>query len=98
MKYRVRFLPEMAVDLTEIVDYLGQYYSGTVSKFLTLLEEKVARLKEFPYSCAAYEDDPDYRKMVVGDYLLFYMVNEDEKAVEIHRIFHGAKDIRRHLN
>lgn len=53
--------------------------------------------RDFPYSCPIYEDDPDYRTLVVGDYLVFYMVNEDDKIVEIHRIFHGSKDTKQQL-
>jgi hypothetical protein len=34
--------------------------------------------------------------LAVGDYLVFYMVNEEEKTVEIHRIFHGSQDVRQH--
>jgi len=34
----------------------------------------------------------------VGDYLVFYIVNEGNKTVEIHRIFHGTQNIKQHLN
>ena len=94
MKYRIKYLPDTVADRAEILAYLSQYYESTVRNFFTALKEKTARLKDFPYSCPAYEDDPDYRRLVVGDYLVFYMVNEDDKTVEIHRIFHGSQDIK----
>ena len=97
MKYKIKFLPETVTDREEIRAYLSQYYAGTVKTFFALLREQIARLKDFPYSCPVYEDDPDYRKLVVGDYLVFYIVNEEDKAVEIHRIFHGSRDIKRRL-
>ena len=97
MKYRVKYLPDTVTDREKIRDYLSQYYESTVRKFFVLLREKTAQLKDFPYSCPVYENDADYRRLVVGDYLVFYMVNEDTKTVEIHRIFHGTQDIRRHL-
>ena len=93
MKYRIRYLPETVSDRNEVKAYLAKYYESTVNDFFALLKEKTTRLKEFPYSCPIYEDDPDYRKLVVGDYLVFYMVNEENKTVEIHRIFHGSRDI-----
>jgi plasmid stabilization system protein ParE len=68
-----------------------------MKKFFTFLQEKLALLEEFPYSCPVYEDDPDYRNLVVGDYLVFYIVNEENKTVEIHRIFHGTQNIKQHL-
>ena len=97
MKYKIRFLPDTVCDRNEIKDYLAQYYVSTVTKFFKLLKEKINRLKDFPYSCPLYEDDNDYRRLVVGDYLVFYMVNEEEKTIEIHRIFHHSRDIKRHL-
>jgi len=98
MKYRIRFLPKTAMQQEEIRMYLSQYYESTVTNFFRLLKEKIARLRDFPYSCPVYEDDPDYRKLVVGDYLALYIVNEEKKIVEIHRIFHGSRDIKRHLS
>jgi len=97
MKYRVKYLPDTAIDRAEIRAYLAKYYESTVNRFFALLKEKIARLKEYPYSCPVYEDDPDYRQLAVEDYLVFYIVNEHEKTVEIHRIFHGSQDIRRHF-
>ena len=97
MKYRIKYLPDTVKDRDEIREYLSQYYESTVKNFFKLLKEKTARLKDFPYSCPPYEYDPDYRRLVVGDYLVFYIVNENDKVVEIHRIFHGTQNIRRHL-
>jgi toxin ParE1/3/4 len=37
----------------------------------------------------------NYRKMVVDDYLVFYVVLDE--AIEIHRILHGKRDIGRYL-
>ena len=98
MKYRVKYLPETIIDRTEIRAYLAQWGENTVKKFFFLLKKKIERLKKFPYSCPVYEDDPDYRRLVVEEYLVFYIVNEEDKIVEIHRIFHGSQDISRQLN
>jgi plasmid stabilization system protein ParE len=97
MSYRIRYLPETLTDKAEIKAYLSQYYESTVKGFFALLKKRINRLKRFPYSCPVYEDDPDYRKMIVGDYLVFYVVNDETKIVEIHRIFHGSRDIRRNI-
>ena len=97
MKYRIRYLPDTVEDRANIRDYLSQYYKGTAKRFFDLLKKKIARLKDYPYSCPIYEDDPDYHRLVVGDFLVFYVVNEDEKIVEIHRVFHGSLDIRQKL-
>ncbi|MCL2420601.1 MAG: type II toxin-antitoxin system RelE/ParE family toxin [Defluviitaleaceae bacterium] len=97
MNYQIKYLPTTIEDRAVIRDYLCQYYESTAKNFFVLLKKRISQLKEFPYSCPVYEDDPDYRRLVVGDYLVFYIVNEDNKVIEIHRIFHGTQDIRRHL-
>ena len=95
--FQLIYLPETVSDRAIIKAYLSQFYVGTSKRFFALLKKKIARLKEFPYSCPVFEDDPDYRKLVVGDYLVFYMVKEKKRTVEIHRIFHGSQDIKLQL-
>ena len=75
--------------------YLSQFYASTARNFKAKLAERVNSLKSMPLSCQAYEVDPFFRRMVVGDYLLFYSVDEKRKLVIIHRIFHHARDIDR---
>ena len=98
MKYRIKYLPDTVTDREEIKTYLSQFYGSTVKKFIVSLRKKTSQLKSFPYSCPVYELDTDYRKLVVGDYLVLYMVNEDAKTVEIHRIFHESQNIKQLLD
>jgi len=97
MKYRLMYLEDTITDREYIRTYLSQYYPGTSKRFFSFLRKKIDRLKIYPYSCHVYEDDPDYRMLVVGEYLTFYMVDENAKIVEIHRILHGSRDISKHL-
>lgn len=91
--YRLKYLDDTVSDRAHIKAYLSQFYPDTSKKFFAQLKKKTERLKTFPYSCPVYEEDPDYRKLVVGEYLVFYMVDEDTKTVEIHRMLHGSRDI-----
>jgi plasmid stabilization system protein ParE len=43
-----------------------------------------------------YENNPGYRKIVIGNYLVFYTVDE-KKTVEIHRILPGIRDLSRYF-
>ena len=97
MKYRIKYLSDTITDRNDIKTYLSQFYESTAKNFFALLKKKTAQLKSFPYSCPVYEDDSDYRVLVVRDYLVFYMVDEEEKIVEIHRIFHGSQDIKKQI-
>lgn len=95
--YQIKYLEDAVKDRDDIRRYLSQFYPGTPKRFFAKLKKSTSRLKQFPYSCREYEDDPDYRVLVVGDYLVFYMVDEDAKFVEIHHIFHSSQDISQHL-
>jgi addiction module RelE/StbE family toxin len=97
MKTEVIYLPKAVSDQADIKNYLSQFYPGTNKRFFSLLKKKIARLKTYPYSCPVYEDDPDYRKLVVGEYLVFYTVDENTKIVKIHRLLHGSRDISQHM-
>ena len=97
MNFRIVFQTKAEQDLDGIEEYLSQFYPSTVTNFFIKLKEKVLRLKEQPYLYPVYEDDSYFRKMTVGDYLLFYNVNEKLELVTVHRIFHSSRDINRQL-
>ena len=54
-------------------------------------------LIEMPKMHPVYEDFPDFRKIVMEDYLVFYLVNEEKKIIEIHRLIHGKIDLKKQL-
>ncbi|MDR2569551.1 MAG: type II toxin-antitoxin system RelE/ParE family toxin [Oscillospiraceae bacterium] len=93
MKYRVDFLPKAERDMEDIEEYLSQFYPSTARKLFEKMHEKASMLEDLPYMCPAYEIDPDFRRMVIDDYLLFYTVNEEERMVDIHHIFRASRDI-----
>jgi len=93
MKYKIKYLPTFPADRDAVRTHLSQFYPGTEKRFFTILRKKIKQLKDFPLMYPVYEDKPEYRKMVAGDYLVFYSVNEDAKIVEIRRILHGSQNI-----
>ncbi len=97
MKYKITTLETAYDDLKEIKMYLAQYDSSTVKRFVNEYKKKKANMRAFPFSCPVYEGDTDYRKLIVGDYLAFYIVSEETGTIEIHRILHGSRDVGRHL-
>ena len=97
MKYNLTYLPGANRNLLEIDEYLSQFYPSTPAKFFSELDEKIELLKEHPYMCPKYIYNEKYRRLVVGDYLLFYTVDDDNNEILIHRILHGSQDITQHL-
>jgi len=97
MSFRVIFLEKAEADMDNIEEYLSQFYASTVRNFFIQLKEQVFRLEDTPYMCQTYEEDPFFRKMVAGNYVLFYSIDEARNVVLIHRIFHHAKNRTRQL-
>jgi plasmid stabilization system protein ParE len=62
------------------------------------LRKKISILKSEPCLYAEYEDDPYYRKVAVGEYAMFYHIDESTKIVEIHRILRASGDLPRRLS
>ena len=97
MSFRVVFLDEAKADIDDIEEYLSQFYASTVRNFFDKLKKQVFMLEDTPYMCPVYEEDPFFRRMVVGDYLLFYSVDEARNLVPVHRIFHHSRNVSRQL-
>ena len=98
MKYTVLFMDLAEQDYYAISEYLANFYPSTIEKFLDELEKYTATLEDNPRAFEVYEHVPSYRRMVVMDFLVFYKIKEDDKSVEIHRILHGSRDIKRFLD
>ena len=97
MKYKMVFLPEARADSEEIRQYLSRFHESTVRDFFALLKKRINALKSNPFIAQQYVERPSYRRLVVKDYLVFYKVNEGEKLIEVHRILHGSRNIRRYI-
>jgi len=97
MKYGIKYLPTFPADRDVIKAHLSQFYAGTEKRFFTLLRKKIKRLRDFPHMCPVYEIDTDYRKLVAGQYIVLYKVDESSAIVEIHRMLPASWDILNHL-
>ena len=97
MTYKIQYLPLAVQDLNEIARYLSGFYPKTASRVLKEMREKITKLGGTPKMCEFYHLDPTYRKMVVDQYLVFYRVNDETKAVEIHRVLRGTWNLPQYL-
>jgi addiction module RelE/StbE family toxin len=97
MQYKLKFLEIAKHDKEEIKKYLQKYYPGTPKKFISKLKECMNNIKEMPYMYPVYEHFPEYRKIVLGNYLIFYAVNEETKSIAVHRILPGVWDLSRYF-
>ena len=90
MRYREEFLSTAFQDIHEIEEYLSQFYPSTPLKFFKELDKKIILLRHMPHIGQKYKD---FRRLVCGDYLIFYKVIEDDQKVVIYRILHGSRNI-----
>lgn len=94
INYKIIMLPTAKADLNDMVDYLSQFYPSTALKQYDRIIEKISQLKRFPLMCEEYQlpvSTFQYRKMVVDNYLVFYVVYEE--IVEIHNIINSRMDV-----
>src|SRR5690625_904351 len=96
-KYRLKFTPKASDDLEEIYRYISSelFAENEANSLLDKIETSIMRLKDFPYSCNFVSDDflknKGYRKLIVDNYIVFYVVDKKEKQVVIMRILYGRQ-------
>ena len=104
MNYRVRLTETAKQDLREIAFYIADQAKDNKDKeiarnFVNELRVSCNRLTDFPQAGALPKDhvlrSMDYRYITHKGYLIFYIVDEPEKAVSILAIFNARKDYLR---
>ena len=96
MVYKVKIYPAARQDLSDIVDYLNTLSQEAALKYYDLLTEEILSLSEMPERCPRPRDlalaAKGYRYLIVGNYLVFYVVSGD--TVQIRRILYGRRDYK----
>ncbi len=91
--YEIRYLPAAENDLEEIFAYISKDKPTAAKACLEKFDESVSNLGFQPELGSVPRDDRlrkiGYRILVVGKYLVFYVVKRNE--VQIRRIIHGAR-------
>ena len=95
-KYCVRVAPKAAEDLDAIYGYIFNTLSAAkaADDLFAQIEKATMRLTVFPFSGSHVLEEPlrakGYRKVIVDNYLIFYLVDEEGKQVVIMRVLFGA--------
>ena len=78
------------------IDYLNTLSQEAALKYYDLLTEEILSLREMPERCPRPRDlalaAKGYRYLIVGNYLVFYVVSGD--TVQIRRILYGRRDYK----
>jgi len=96
--YKLKITTKAEEDLDEIYAYIaGEINNKTAAlNLLDEIEKSILRLKKFPFSGSYVEDinlkEKRYRKLIVKNYITFYIVKEKDKKVVIMRVLYGRQN------
>lgn len=96
-KYTIKIAPKAFEDLDAIYGYISDelYNKGAAGNLLEKIETSIMILKEFPFSGSFVRDeilrDKGYRKLIIENYIAFYLVGEEERQIVVMRVLYGAQ-------
>ena len=94
-KYNIKYLPSAQQDLNEIISYLQTDSPEYGEKLIDKIDNEISQLKSFPYKGKTPEDEnlknKRYRMIIIDNYIIFYVIFENDETVEIRRIIHGKR-------
>jgi addiction module RelE/StbE family toxin len=95
--YRLRYSPLFYDDLSKIVDYILSELKNEAAAISLIdgTEEAIRGRLANPLTTATYQSVAErqnpYRRIIIGNYLIFYVVIEDTMIVR--RILYGRRDL-----
>ena len=97
--YNVLLTPKARRDLESIYRYISFELSNqpAAESLAGKFEKAFDLLSEFPFRCPVCQTEPDYRKLVVDNYIAFYKVESGVDRVIIYRVLYGMMDYDKYL-
>jgi addiction module RelE/StbE family toxin len=98
--FSLKITPKARIDLYSIYKYISDNLLNvtTANLLMKKIETNIMRLKDFPFSCTHVSDEflkhKGYRKLVVENYIVFFIVDEKAKQVVIARVLYGRQNYR----
>lgn len=103
MSYQVDVLPVAMDDMVQAVRYVAVnlHSRKAAESLMRRLGDAAQALSSFPYSHPSYRPVRpllhDYRRVMVGNYAMFYWVDDDKHTVTVARVIYARRDISRIL-
>lgn len=95
--YTIKITPKAANDLDNIYSYISEelFALDSAIDLLYRIEESIMNLKKIPFSCNYVGDEflrsKGYRKLIIDNYIAFYLIDEENKQVVIMRVLYGKQ-------
>jgi toxin ParE1/3/4 len=98
--FKLVWTPLARDDLREIVSYIAQDNPAAALRVGERILRSVEALKSMPQMgrMVPERQDESIREIIRGNYRIIYRVREDHRAIEIWRIWHGARGTPELLN
>ena len=93
MSYAVQYLPRALRNIQEIKNYISQDNPSAAERLANEVKCLISGLAEMPERYAKYQYNPAYRKIPIGNYLIFYKIDADKKIVKIHLVTHAMRKL-----
>ena len=87
--FKIEYSARAKKDLRDLAYYIALDNKERALSFRKEIEQEIANLSGFPY--LGKETDKGKRSIVKKPYIIYYVVNEETKTVEILHIRHGAR-------
>lgn len=103
MTYNIVYSAQAKRDLRSIYEYIAfkLLAPNTAGRQAQRIMNEVLNLNEMPMRHKLYDKEPwssyGLRVFSVGNYLIFYIVSEEMKVVNITRIMYAGRDIKKQL-
>lgn len=98
MRYEVKLTLQAIMQIEEIVHYISKvlFASETAQKWADTLQSEIAKLDCMPSRYPLTEEEPWHtkkiHKMPFKNFLVYYLIDEDKKAVWITAVIYGRRD------
>ena len=95
-KYELIITPEAYDDFEDAYNYVRFVLRNEVAakKLLKKSLEAINHARDFPTSNPIYKE---WRKAIVGNYLIFYEIDEDGKTIIVHSVYNSKMDYQKYI-
>lgn len=102
-RFQLRVTPAAEHDLNEIYYHITNNLGApqAADNLLDDIEKQILSLCDFQHRCEYSRNeilrDKGYRKLVIHNYVVLYLVDDKSKTVIVMRVFHGAMDYKKYI-
>lgn len=95
MDFKIVWSPTARLDLRDIVSFIAEDDPGIAERFGQKIIDYAERASRFPKAGRTVPEfrDDKLREFIFHSYRVIYRVNEENKIIEIARVWHAARGI-----